>query len=138
MARANLRCIAHDYRLALCALEAAVNADASLELWSPPDAGRVLGVGYWAGLDRLLRAAADGVPCETVFNAGDAAGYVLAAFRDGLEQVHFSGGEPARSRLMDIAVVQGCRLHPGPPPALDLRDRLDPAASCRAALRHGS
>ncbi len=141
--RPRLACIVADLRLARIALEAAAAAGADVELWSPPGAAGDLGVGYWAALDRAVAglaasALADSGRASTVLDCGAAPGHALAALREGLRTLHVpvrADVRPdVRAKLAAIAEQHGAMLHPGPPPELDLRDRLDPAASCRFAL----
>ena len=70
-----------------------------------------------------------------MLDCADAPGFALAAFREGLRNVHVAVRPDVREKLAAIAERYGAALHPGPPPQLDLRDRLDPAASCRFALQ---
>ena len=132
--RPRLACIVADLRLARIALREAAAAGATVELWSPPDGAASLGVGYWAALDRAIAEDAQPGRARTVLDCGNAPGFVLAAFREGLGTVHVAVRDDVRAKLAAIAEAYGAALHPGPPPALDLRDRLDPAASCRYAL----
>ena len=142
--RPRLACIVADLRLARIAVQAAAAAGADAELWSPPDAAGDLGVGYWTALDRAVAGLSDAGPADlgpgdsgrasTVLDCGDAPGYALAALREGLRHLHVAGRADVRAKLAAIAEEYGAALHPGPPPELDLRDRLDPAASCRFAL----
>ncbi|MCY3830263.1 MAG: hypothetical protein OXF89_14110 [Rhodospirillaceae bacterium] len=133
--RPHLACIVADLRLARIALREAAAAGATLELWSPPDGARSLGVGYWAALDRAIAKAAEPGRAATVLDCGAAPGFALSAFREGLCTVHVAVRADVREKLASIAEQCGGALHPGPPPELDLRDRLDPAASCRFALQ---
>lgn len=133
--RPRLACIVADLRLARIAVREAAAAGADVELWSPPDGARSLGVGYWAALDRAVAKAAEPGRAATVLDCGDAPGFALAALREGLSTVHVAVRADVREKLASIAEGCGAALHPGPAPQLDLRDRLDPAASCRAALR---
>ena len=134
--RLHLACIVADLRRARTALREAAAAGATLELWSPPDGARSLGVGYWAALDRAVAQTAEPGRAATVLDCADAPGFALAAFREGLRTVHVAARADVRDKLASVAERYGAALHPGPPPALDLRDRLDPAASCRFALRN--
>ena len=132
--RPHLACIVADLRLARIAVREAAAAGATVELWSPPDGAASLGAGYWAALDRAVAGIAQPGRAATVLDCGDAPGFVLAALREGLRTVHVTVRDDVRGKLAAIADACGAALHPGPPPALDLRDRLDPAASCRFAL----
>ena len=133
--RPRLACIVADLRQARIALREAAAAGADIELWSPADGAGNLGVGFWAALDRAVAGAAEPGRAVTVLDCGDAPGFALAAMREGLCNVHVTVGAEVRAKLAAIAKSYGAALHPGPPPELDLRDRLDPAASCRFALR---
>jgi len=132
--RPRLACIVADLRLARIAVQAAAAAGADAELWSPPGAAADLGVGYWAALDRAAAGQTEPGRVSTVLDCGDAPGFALAALREGLRHLHVAVRADVRTRLAAIAEQHGAVLHPGPPPDLDLRDRLDPAASCRFAL----
>lgn len=134
--RPHLACIVADLQLARIALHEAAVAGATLELWSPPDGASSLGVGYWAALDRAVAKAAEPGRAATVLDCGAAPGFALSAFREGLCTVHVAVRTDVREKLAAIAEQCGGALHPGPPPELDLRDRLDPAASCRFALQN--
>ncbi|MYG53596.1 MAG: hypothetical protein F4204_14955 [Rhodospirillaceae bacterium] len=140
--RPHLACIVADLRLARIAVREAAAAGATVELWSPPDGAASLGVGFWAALDRTIAETAESREsmgsdrAVTVLDCGDAPGFALAALREGLRAVHVTVRDDVREKLAAIAACYGAALHPGPPPVLDLRDRLDPAASCRFALRH--
>ena len=134
--RPHLACIVADLQLARIALHEAAAAGATLELWSPPDGASSLGVGYWAALDRAIAKAAEPGRAATVLDCGAAPGFALSAFREGLCTVHVAVRTDVREKLASIAEQCGGALHPGPPPELDLRDRLDPAASCRFALQN--
>ena len=133
--RPRLACIVADLRLARIAVQEAAAAGADAELWSPPDAAGTLGVGYWAALDRAIVEMAEPGRVVTVFDCSDAPGLALAALREGLRTLHVAVRADVGKKLEAIAESCGAALHPGPPPELDLRDRLDPAASCRFALR---
>lgn len=134
--RPRLACIVADLRLARIAVQEAAAAGADAELWSAPDAAASLGVGYWAALDRAILELADPGRAVTVLDCGDAPGLALAALREGLRTLHVAVRADVREKLAAIAETCGAALHPGPPPTLDLRDRLDAAASCRFALRN--
>ena len=134
--RPRLACIVADLRLAQIAVQEAAAAGADVELWSPPDAAGNLGVGYWAALDRAVAGIAEPGRAVTVLDCGDAPGFALAALREGLCNLHVGVRDDVHGKLAAIAEACGAALHPGPPPELDLRDRIDPAASCRFALRN--
>jgi hypothetical protein len=60
---------------------------------------------------------------------------VLAALRHGLKRVRFDGPDAVAARLADIAAQRGAAIERGAlEPALDLIDRDDPEALCRAFL----
>jgi len=86
----------------------------------------------------LIDAAAEeypGAPVSALLDCGDEPGMALNALRHGLRRLRVSGEASALRRLKDIARQTGAAIETGrPPPALDLLDSRDPAATVRAYL----
>ena len=59
---------------------------------------------------------------------------MLAALRQGLPRVRFTGRKAVAEKLAAIAEAQGADLVAGRLRALDLRDVADPETACRAWL----
>jgi hypothetical protein len=107
-------------------------------LASAPDAGISAGPGWFKAVVELARGEFPAVELSCVLDCGDAAGMVLAALRQGLPRVLFTGSAGAAARLADIAAQCGAVLERGPlEPKLDLLDRRDPAPLCRDFLAPG-
>jgi len=71
---------------------------------------------------------------SVVLDCGDRAGDALAALREGIEAVRYSGRRDVAAKIAAIARRSGGRLYEERAPALDLLDEADPAAACREWL----
>ena len=89
--------VVHSLGHAVAALQAAAEAGVPVLLLSAVDAGLSAGAGWWRE--------------------------VVAAARDSVEEIVFSGRDEVRERLADIARGRGSRVYRNrPPAALDLVD----------------
>jgi hypothetical protein len=92
-------------------------------LASAPAAGVYAGPGWWR---ELVAAAHEAVPAarfSAVLDCGEEAGAALAAIRDQVERVIFTGRADVARRLADLARRHGVSLATArPAPALDLGD----------------
>jgi len=127
--------IIHGLAHARAALTAAAALDMPVELWSAPGAAAYAGAGWF---DALLWAAGNQAPPAVfigVLDCDDRADLVQAALRQGLTHICFRGSNAAAARLADIARQCGATLHRKRPlRALDLDERADAEAACRAWL----
>jgi len=126
--------VIHELAHARAALAAAAALGVPVALWSAPGAAAYAGAGWF---DAVLRAAGNQVPAAVfigVLDCDDRADLVQAALRQGLTHVHFRGAKAVAARLADIARQGGAALYRKRPRALDLSDRADPEAACRAWL----
>ncbi len=127
--------VIHSLGHARAALEAAASLGVRVTLASAPGAGISAGPGWFKAVIEMARSEFPVVEISCVLDCGDAAGMVLAGLRQGLPRVRFDGPAATAARLADIAAQCGAVLERDPlEPALDLLDRDDPAASCRAFL----
>jgi hypothetical protein len=127
--------VVHSLGDARAALEAGASLGVHVTLASAPDAGTYAGPGWFKAAIEAAAAAFPAAEFSHVLDCGDAAGMVLAALRQGLPRVRFTGPAATAARLADIAAQCGAVLERGPlAPALDLLDQRDPASSCRAFL----
>jgi hypothetical protein len=70
-----------------------------------------------------------------VLDCADEAGTALAALRAGIKQVRFTGPDPVRRRIADIAAALGAAVESDPVDgALDLLDRRDPKGAALTFL----
>jgi hypothetical protein len=117
------------------ALAAAASLALPVTLASAPGAGLYAGPGWFKAVIAVARSEFPAVACACVLDCGDEPGMVLAALRHGLKRVRFDGPDAVAARLADIAAQRGAAIERGAlEPALDLIDRDDPEALCRAFL----
>jgi hypothetical protein len=116
------------------ALAAAAARGSPVTLLSAPGAGGFAGAGWFMGVIDQARAAHPQVTLSALLDCGDRPGFVLAALRQGVPGVIFTGPAATAVRLADIAAQQGARLLTARPPACDLLDAVDPERACRAWL----
>jgi hypothetical protein len=127
--------VVHSLGDARAALQAAAALDVGVTLASAPGAGIYAGPGWFKTVVETARGELPSVACSSVLDCGDAPGIVLAALRQGLRRVRFTGPAATAARLADIAAQCHAVLERAPlEPALDLLDQSDPAALCRAFL----
>jgi hypothetical protein len=127
--------VIHSLGDARAALEAAVSLGTRVTLASAPGAGAYAGPGWFKAVIETARGEFPAAEFSHVLDCGDAAGMVLAALRQGLPRVRFTGPAAAAARLADIAAQCNAALERGPlAPALELLDQPDPASLCRAFL----
>lgn len=129
--------LVHGLDDALTALRAAQQVGAAVTLVSAPGAGGYAGAAWFDQVVRQASAKFPGVKVEAVLDCGAGAGLVLAALRQGLKTMRFTGDATTAARLGEIAAAQGAIVITHDVPALDLRLTRDPLVSCRAWLAHG-
>jgi fructose/tagatose bisphosphate aldolase len=123
--------IVHDLSHARAALAAASALEVPVTLLSAPGAAAYLGAGYFQAMVEAARAEFPSVPAPAVLDCGDKPGLALAALRQGVETVRFSGKQDVEANIADIARKYGGELRTDAPPALDLLDHADAEAACR-------
>lgn len=126
--------IVHSLAQARAALAAAATLGCSLTLASPPAAAAYVGPAWFQQMIVLAAADFPEVELRAVLDCGDRAGDVLAALRQGIEWVHFTGRRPVAAKLAALAEQQGAVLLTGRLRGLDLRGQKDPEAACRTWL----
>jgi hypothetical protein len=127
--------VIHSLGDARAALEAGASLGVRVTLASAPGAGAYAGPGWFKAVIEAAAAEFPAAEFSHVLDCGEAAGMVLAALRQGLPRVRFTGPAATAERLADIAAQCNAVLEPGPlAPALDLLDQPDPTSSCRAFL----
>lgn len=130
--------VIHTIAHARTALAAAADVGRPVTLVSAPGAAAYLGATVFR---EMVAAAARETPGATVtamIDCGEDAGLALNALRHGLKAIRLRAGPAAMAAVADIAGQMGAVIDPAPEaPALDLLDRLDAPAACRAWLRGG-
>lgn len=132
--RRRLVVVAHEIGQARAACRAGAAAGAAVEIRSLPGAAGVIGPAWFAAMLGALRAEFPGLDLTGVLDCGDAPGHALAALRQGIRHIRFSGRGRARARLAAIADACGAELMGPARGALDLGATADPEAACRARL----
>lgn len=126
--------IIHELGHARAALAAAAEVGVPVELWSAPGAAAAAGAGWFDAVILAAGSERHGALFVAVLDCADRADLVQAALRQGLRHVCFRGSKAVAARLADIAGQYGATLHRRLPRALDLWDRTDAYAACRAWL----
>jgi hypothetical protein len=115
------------------ALAAAAAADRPVVLLSADSAAGYAGAGYFKAL--IAAAAQPGVASAAFLDCGDSPGLVLAALREGVGGVIFTGAPAMNARLDAIARAQGAQLLSMRPPAVDVAALRRQGPDWREALR---
>jgi hypothetical protein len=126
--------VVHGLAHAEAALAAAAALGVPVTLASAPDAGGYGGALWFDRLVALARQAHPAARATALLDCGDRPGLVLAALRQGIDQVRFTGSARVAGKLTELATAQGAEIRRGRLAALDLLDIDDPAAACRAYL----
>ncbi len=121
----------HGIDHARVALAAAAALDVQVRLVSAPGAGGYGGAAWFA--EMLIQAGAENPKAkyDGVLDCGAQAGAAMAALRQGVRLIRFTGHRAARARLNALAKKNGARLITSALPALDLADVADTHAACR-------
>jgi hypothetical protein len=124
--------IVHALDHALAALSAAARADCPVTLLSPPGAAAYMGPLLFQSIIEQACAQYPAVAVEAVLDCGTRAGDALAALRQGIPAIRFTGRADVADKLAAIATQRGQRMIRQPIAALDLLDEPDPAAAIAA------
>jgi hypothetical protein len=105
-------------------------------LASAAGAGGYVGALWFKAVIEAATSEHPGVVVTAVLDCGEEPGTALGALRAGIKRVRFSGANSVREKLAAIAEAQGAAIEAGDEgdEALDLLDRRDPDALCRAFL----
>lgn len=129
--------VAHGIEHARAACRAASAFGVAVEIRSAPGAAGVMGPAWFHAMIGELRGEFPDVAVAGVLDCGAAAGHALAALRQGIGVIRFTGRGRARARLASIADAHGAVLAGPAPGAIDLADEAAPEAACRARLARG-
>lgn len=118
--------IVHSLGHALAALAAAARAGHAITLLSAPGAAAYIGPLLFMSIVAQARARYPAVPVDAVLDCGDRAGDALAALRQGVPAIRFTGRADVADKLTAIAAQRGQRVVRAELPALDLLLEADP------------
>lgn len=126
----------HSLAQAQAALAAASELGQPVTLISAPAAAGYAGPGWFRSVVEQAQAAHSGVDVTAVLDCGAFSGLALAALRDGVAVIRFSGD--TGDKIADIADQLGAQVIAERPPALDLatveRKGWDMVRACREWL----
>ena len=129
--------IIHSLEHGRAALAAAAALRVPVTLSSAPGASAYVGLAWFHEVVRLAKAEFPDAEADAMMDCADRPGDVLAALRQGLSRVRFTGRKAIAAKLAAIAEAQGAELVTGRLRALDLRGEVDPETACRAWLGEG-
>ncbi len=116
------------------ALKVAVRLGQPVILVSAPEAACTVGPAWFQA---VVREACHSYPCAQVtdlLDCGDKPGQVLAALRQGLKTIRFTGPKEVRIKLSDLAQQYGAQVVWGRLKTLDLLYEADLEAACETWL----
>lgn len=126
----------HGLAQAVAALMAAGELGLPVTLLSAPSAAGYAGPGWFRSVVEQARAAHPSVEATAVLDCGEFSGLALAALREGVAVIRFSGD--TGDKIADIAGQLGARVITARPEALDLsgveRRGWDMVRACREWL----
>lgn len=130
--------VIHNLAQARIALAAAAEIGVPVTLASAPGAAACLGAAVFREMVAEAARQTPGVAVAALLDCGADPGLALNALRHGLKAIRLCAGPEATAAVADIAARMGAVVVSDPtPPALDLLDRTDAPAACRAWLRTG-
>lgn len=125
--------IVHGLAEARAACAVARQLGVAVELRSAPGAAASLGPLWFQEIVRAIEAEFPDLAVDAVLDCADAPGYALAALRQGLKRIRFTGSPATRGKIAAIARRSGATVETGrPPPALDPAREPDAEAALRA------
>ncbi len=130
--------IVHSLAEARAAVSAAAELGVPVTLASAPEAAGYLGALWFRELVQMASEERPEAQVSALLDCGDQPGHVMAALRQGLKRVRFTGPKTTAKILGDLAsqydaeIVTGTlRAHDL---AHDLKDQAKPEAACRRWL----
>lgn len=126
--------IVHSLQEARAAVCAAAEHAVPVTLASAPGAAGYVGALWFREVVAQAAAERPEVTVSAVLDCGDKPGLVLAALRQGLKRVRFTGRRSTAEALAAIARQYRADLVTGALPARDLLDEPDAVAACRRWL----
>lgn len=126
--------IVHSLEDARAALAAAAALGVPVTLASAPGAAGYLGALWFREMIALAAAERPEVQVSALIDCGDKPGHVMAALRQGMKTIRFTGPKATAKTLAALADRYGAEIVTAPVEACDLLDEPRPEAACRAWL----
>ncbi len=130
--------IVHSLAEARAAVTAAAELGVPVTLASAPEAAGYLGALWFRELVRMASAERPEARVSALIDCGDQPGHVMAALRQGLKRVRFTGPKATAETLGNLARQYDAEIVTGALRAHDLAhdpmDQAKPEAACRRWL----
>ena len=126
--------IVHSLAEARAAVSAAAELGVPVTLASAPEAAGYLGAVWFRELVNMASAERPEVRVDAVIDCGDQPGHVMAALRQGLKRVRFTGPKSTAATLRNLASQYDAEIVTGALRAHDLMDQAQPETACRRWL----
>ena len=126
--------IVHSLKEARAAVAVAAELGVPVTLASAPEAAGYLGALWFRELVAMAAAERPEAEVDAVLDCGDQPGHVMAALRQGLKRVRFTGPKSTATTLRALAGRYDAEIVTGALRAHDLMDQAEPEAACRRWL----
>ncbi len=126
--------IVHSLKEARAAVAVAAELGVPVTLASAPEAAGYLGALWFRELVQLAREEWPEAEVDALLDCGDHPGHVMAALRQGLKRVRFTGPKSTAATLSGLAAQYDAELVTGALRAHDLVDQAEPETACRRWL----
>ncbi len=130
--------IVHSLDHARAAVGAAAEAGVPVTLLSAEGAAGSVGAAWFREVVARASAGHPEVAVTAILDCGDKPGHVMAALRQGLKRVRFTGPKSTAEKLKIIAARSGAEVVTGRIAARDLLDLPQPELACRRWLGGGA
>ena len=126
--------IVHSLEDARAAVTVAAELGVPVTLASAPAAAGYLGALWFRELVAMAAAERPEADVSAVLDCGGRPGHVMAALRQGLKRVRFTGRKSTARSLAELAAQYDAEIVTGAFRAHDLLDQPEPEAACRRWL----
>ncbi len=126
--------IVHSLAEARAAVAAAADLGVPVTLASAPEAAGYLGALWFRELVKLASEERPEVRVDAILDCGDQPGHVMAALRQGLKRVRFTGAKTTAATLGSLASRYDAEIVTGALRAHDMLDQAEPETACRRWL----
>ncbi len=126
--------IVHSLEDARAAVTVAAELGVPVTLASAPAAAGYLGALWFRELVAMAAAERPEAEVSAVLDCGGRPGHVMAALRQGLKRVRFTGRKSTARSLAELAAQYDAEIVTGAFRAHDLLDQPEPEAACRRWL----
>ena len=126
--------IVHSLKKARAAVAVAAELGVPVTLASAPEAAGYLGALWFRELVAMAAAERPEAEVDAVLDCGDQPGHVMAALRQGLKRLRFTGPKSTATTLRALAGRYDAEIMTGALRAHDLMDQAEPEAACRRWL----